>query len=248
MIGKGWLTKIKPESSGLMLVPSEFGNETYLVSVAEFFCTCSQNQVGGNICKHLHLCFLASNQIGHIVPSFETATKHLRQEITRNEMFEIKNAELGEVEITSTVSGQVNYVRLSSNICRCNVFSHRSTCVCIDIARSVCPKVAEMIILEESEGEEVAIYSDNSDQMALSDLDVEIDRDNQVKSDFLDKLDKLRYRYNDEEVPLNIKKLVDEAYDLAFNSFVKKTKKQKIKSCTQTENNPNTTSPNCALE
>ena len=37
MIGKGWLTKIKPESSGLMLIPSEFGNETYLVSVAEFF-------------------------------------------------------------------------------------------------------------------------------------------------------------------------------------------------------------------
>ena len=71
--------------------------------------------------------------------------------------------------------------------------------------------------------------SDNSDQMALSDLDVEIDRDNQVKSDFLDKLDKLRYRYNDEEVPLKIKKLVDEAYDLAFNSFVKKTKKQKNK-------------------
>ena len=81
-----------------------------------------------------------------------------------------------------------------------------------------------MIILEESEGKEVAMNSDNSDRMALSDLDVEIDRDNQVKSDFLDKLDKLRYRYNNEEVPLNIKKLVDEAYDLAFNSFVKKTK------------------------
>ena len=226
MIGKGWLTKIKPESSGLMLIPSEFDNETYLVSVAEFFCTSPHNQVGGNICKHLHLCFLASNQSGHIVPSFETATKNLRHEITRNEMFEIKNAELGEVEITSTVSGQVNYVRLSSNICTCNAVSHHGTCVCIDIARSVCPQVAEMMILEESE---VAMNSDNLDQMALSDLDVEIDRDNQVKSDFLDKLDKLRYRYNDEEVPLNIKKLVDEAYDLAFNSFVKKTKKQKNK-------------------
>ena len=50
-----------------------------------------------------------------------------------------------------------------------------------------------MIILEESEGEEVAMNNDNSYQMALSDLDVEIDRDNQVKSDFLDKLDKLSY-------------------------------------------------------
>ena len=116
MIGKGWLTKIKPESSGSMLIPSEFSNEAYLVSVAEFFCTCPHKQVGGNICIHLHICFLASNQIGHIVSSFETATKNLSHEITRNETFEIKNAELGEVEITSTVSGQVNYFRLSSNI------------------------------------------------------------------------------------------------------------------------------------
>ena len=37
MIGKGWLTKIKSESSGLMFILSEFGNETYQVSVAEFF-------------------------------------------------------------------------------------------------------------------------------------------------------------------------------------------------------------------
>ena len=87
MIGKGWLTKIKPESSGLMLIPSEFGNEACVVSVAEYFCTCPHNQVGGNICKHLHLCFLASNQIGHIVPSFEIATKSLRDMITRNETF-----------------------------------------------------------------------------------------------------------------------------------------------------------------
>ena len=132
------------------------------------FFTCPDNQVGGHICKHLHLCFLASKQIGHIVPSFEIASKSLRHEITRNETFEIKNAELGEVEITSTVSGQVNYVRLSSNICTCDVFSHHGTCVCIDIARSVCSQVAEMIILDEGEGEEVAMNSDNSDQMALT--------------------------------------------------------------------------------
>ena len=162
-----------------------------------------------------------------MVPSFEIASKSLRHEITRNETFEIKNAELDEVEITSTVSGQVNYVRLSWNICTCNVFSHHGMCVCIDITRSVCPQVPEMIILDEVEGEEVAMNSDNSNQMALSSLDVEINGDNQVNSDFLDKLDKLRYRYNDEEVPLNIKRHVDEAYDLAFNSFVKKTKKQK---------------------
>ena len=110
---------------------------------------------------------------------------------------------------------------------RISVFSHHGTCVCIDIARSVCPQVAEMIMPDEGELEEVAINSDNSDQMALSGLDVKIDGDNQVNSDFLDKLDKHRYRYNDEEVPLNIKRHVDEAYDLAFNSFVKKTKKPK---------------------
>ena len=97
MIGKGWLAKIKPESSGLMLIPSEFGNETYQVSVAEFFCTCPHNQVGGNIWKHLQLCFFASKQICHIVPSFEIASKSLRHEITRNETFETKNAQLGEV-------------------------------------------------------------------------------------------------------------------------------------------------------
>ena len=171
----------------------------------------------------------ASLPANKLVTQFEIASKSLRHEITRNETFEIKNAELGEVEITSTVSGQVNYVRLSSNICTCDVFSHHGTCVCIDIARSVCPQVAEMIILDEGEGKEVEMNSDNSDQMASSGLDVVIYGDNQVNSDFLDKLDKLRYRYNDEEVPLNIKRHVDEAYDLAFNSFVKKAKTQKNK-------------------
>ena len=131
LLAKSWLLKVKMESTFAVSVLSEFGNEEYRVAPAELHCTCVHSQVGGRICKHLHLCFFVSQQNPNIVQTIENLKKSTKYDILQNKLYEVKNFELGEeVAVNSPVTEQKYIVKLTSNFCTCNAFVHKGECFC----------------------------------------------------------------------------------------------------------------------
>ena len=242
LISKGWLDTVtgNVHKRGVyVFVPSETTpGVTYKVVPSELYCECENNRNGGNICKHIHVCQMLSQQKPDTICEMDILLANAISQWVDGSIYDITDESQGELSITSPNSGETYYAKLSSWSCTCTSFAHRGTCVCLKVAEQVCAK-AEVHQLDDNDTEQ-----DQSSQHD-SNLD-EMDDDQEVsdptpdnddvsipgeRGDCIQQLeDMLTFMKDPSSITLKqTQETIKTAHQLCFGNFKGQTRKRRLK-------------------
>ena len=237
LTAKGWVHKVTKGLGGAYQVPSEGGKETYLTAPAEQFCSCSHNQSGGRVCKHLHLLFLISLQRNSKVPTKEILQKDLKRKIINEKLVKCAENSVEEYVVQSPATQQTYMVRVTSNICTCNHFAHAGWCVCLEIVRSIALSTLDLIEASGPTQSDANLTGSVEQPFDADELDTTTretnDRDipTQVineKPSVVHRLERLLHHAETDQLTPQAATYIEEAYNSQFSCFDGTTKQKKM--------------------